>query len=173
MRRFFGALCLGLGLTACAHSAPGSRALSPLPLPPALEREAFAAAFDGLAWRLPLPVPYCVTVERDGKTSDPDASYLASLGTKRALLPHRTCPPTYQSMVRAVDSVGRPTGPQRPPGYIDPYELTVARPVLVTSDRAAVRIHAWQGTHFWLIYCDVYLPGHRSASCGAVEEGVS
>lgn len=173
MRRFFGALCLGIGLVACAQRAPRSRTLSPQPLPPALERQAFAAAFDGLAWRLSLPVPYCVTIERGGKTSDPDSSYLASLGTKRALLPHRICPPTYGSMVQVVDSLGRPTGPQRPRGYIDPYELTVARPVLVTPDRAAVRIHAWQGTSFWLIYCDVYLPGYRLASCGAVEEGVS
>jgi hypothetical protein len=167
------ALCLGLGLTACAQQVSGSPALSPQPLPPALEREALAAAFDGLAWRLSLPVPYCVIIERGGKRSEPDSSYLASLGTTRALLPHRTCPPTYGSMVQTVDSLGRPTGPQRPPGYIDPYELTVARPVLVTSDRAAVRIHVWQGTRFWLIYCDVYLPGHRSVSCGAVEEGVS
>jgi hypothetical protein len=173
MPRFLHALWLGLGLTACAQRAPGSRALSPQPLPPALEREALAAALDGLAWRLPLPVPYCVTIERRGKTSEPDSIYLASLGTKRSLLPHRTCPPTYGSMIRAVDSLGRPVGPQRPSGYIDPYDLTVAQPALVTLNRAAVRIHAWQGTRFWLIYCDVYLPGHRSASCGMVEEGVS
>jgi hypothetical protein len=166
-------LCLGLGLTACAQRPPASRALAPQPLPPALEREAFAAAFDGLAWRLSLPVPYCVIIERGGQRSEPDSSYLASLGTTRALLPQRTCPPTYGSMVQTVDSLGRPSGPQRPLGYIDPYELTVAPPVLVASDRAAVRIVASQGTHAWLIYCDVYLPGPRSASCGAVEEGVS
>lgn len=60
-------------------------------------------------------------------------------------------------MVQAVDPLGRPTGPQRPPGYIDPYELTVAQPVLVASDRAAVRIQAWQGTRSWLIYCEIYI----------------
>ena len=75
-------------------------------------------------------------------------------------------------MVRVVDSLGHPVGAKPPPGYIDPYHLTIAGPVLVTPELAAVRVQASQGTRFWLIYCDVYLPDHQ-ATCGAVEEGVS
>jgi hypothetical protein len=165
--------CLIFSLGACAQQTSGSRDLSPHPLPSTLERQALGTAFDALGWRLSLPVPYCVLIDRGGKTSEPDSTYLAGLGTQRALLPHRACPRTYGSMIRAVDSLGRPLGPQRPSGYIDPYQLTVAAPVLVTPDRAAVRIDAWQGAHFWLIYCDVYLLGERSASCGTVMEGDS
>jgi hypothetical protein len=172
MLRLF--LILGLlDLAACAHQGSRAQVPSPQPLPPALERTALAAALDGLTWRLPLPVPFCVTLERDGKRSEPDSSWLVSLGSQRTLLPHRACPKTYGSMVRTVDSLGRPVDPQPPGGYIDPYKLTVVGPVAVASDRAAVRILASQGTRFWLIYCDVPLPARRFASCGAVEEGVS
>jgi hypothetical protein len=44
----------------------------------------------------------------------------------------------------------------------------------VSSEQAAVRVHAWQGTQFWVIYCDVYLPRPRiEAACGAIQHGVS
>lgn len=174
MRRLFPILWLAIDLTACRQqgSAPSST-LSPQSLPSALQRRVLGAALEGLAWPLSMPVPYCVSIDRDGKVTEPDSTYLASLGAKRTLLPHQACPPTYGSMVRVVDSLGRSVGPQRPSGYIDPYQLTVAGPVLVTSDRAVVRIQAWQGTRFWLFYCEVYLPGEPFASCGAVQEGHS
>ncbi len=160
--------CLA-SMAGCASRSVGAAA----PLSPLQERATLAAALDGLAWRLPLPVPYCVTLERDGHRSEPDASWLAALGTRHALLPQRRCPHTYGSMVRLVDSLGRAVGPQRPAGYIDPYQLTVATPTRILPDRAAVRVQAWQGTQFWVIYCEVYLGTAPLASCGTVEEGVS
>ena len=50
---------------------------------------------------------------------------------------------------------------------------------MVTSRQAAVRIHAWQGTHFWVIYCDVFVAEGGSVAdggaawCGVVAEGYS
>jgi hypothetical protein len=145
----------------------------PKALPTELEHRVLGAAFSDLTRKLPLPVPYCVLIERAGKAGEADSTDLASLDVARVLLPHESCPPTYGSMVRYVDSLGRPTGPQRPPGYIDPYQLTVAAPVLVTPDRAAVRIHAWQGAHFWVFYCDVAVAEAPFAACGPVMEGDS
>jgi hypothetical protein len=175
MRRFFEVLWLPLaGLAACTQRGSSARAVSPQPLPPALEREVLGAALDGLARPLSLDAPYCITLERNGKTTEPDSRWLASLETQREVVPRRACPPTYGSMIQVVDSLGRPVGPHRPSGYIDPYQLTVAGPVAVSSEQAAVRVHAWQGTRFWVIYCDVYLPKPRTtAECGAIQKGVS
>jgi hypothetical protein len=165
----FGAVLSVLGISGCASRSIGAvTALTPIQ-----EREMIAAALAGLPWRLRLTAPYCVVIERDGKWSEPDSAWLASLDTARALLPRRACPRTYASMVRLVDSLGNPIGPQRPPGYVDPYQLTVTAPVRVDPERAAVRVLAWQGTQFWLIYCEVYLVGGRAGSCGTLEEGVS
>lgn len=158
-----------IGIGGCTtRSARALTALSPIQ-----ERVVIAAALAGVRGRLPLPAPYCVVFQRDGKRSEPDSAWLASLDTARALLPRRACPRTYASMVRLVDSLGNPIGPQRPLGYVDPYQLTVTAPVRVDPERAAVRVLAWQGTQFWLIYCEVYLVGGRAGSCGTLEEGVS
>src|SRR6476469_8901743 len=82
-------------------------------VPPLQEQATIGAALDGLAWVLALPVPYCLTVERNGHRSEPDSSWLAGLDAHHPVLPQGACPPTYGSMVRAVDSLGRPVDPER------------------------------------------------------------
>jgi hypothetical protein len=164
---------MAFGLGACGAQAPDVPEVRPQSLPVELEQRVLSAAFSDLGRKLPLPVPYCVVIERARNIAAPDSTYLAGIRTQRQLLPRSACPPTYGSMVRYVDSAGQPIGPQRPPGYIDPYDLTVAAPVPVTPRLAAVRIHAWQGPHFWVIYCDVAVAEGGFARCGVVREGDS
>jgi hypothetical protein len=56
------------------------------------------------------------------------------------------CPRTYDLMYVMVDSTGRNITPERPPGYIDPYDVVVDRYQLLGSDSASLVATAHQGT---------------------------
>ncbi len=74
-------------------------------------------------------------------------------------------------MVRAVDSAGRDTGPQRPSGYVDPYQVALSLAVPIIRDLIAVRIDASQGMEVWVINCEAVPRPPVCASCGVTLKG--
>lgn len=148
------------------------RGVEPLTLEERVIAAAIAAAGE-IPAPLRLPVPYCVSF-RDTITEDEiRAPDLARLPVSRQLVVRSECPPTYASMIRVVDSLGRSLGPERPAGYVDPYHLTIWRPVRVTHRLLLVRIEATQGTRGWLLYCEISVPDLEHASCGTASEWIS
>jgi hypothetical protein len=56
------------------------------------------------------------------------------------------CPPTYETSVVLVDTLGRSLNPVRPPGYVDPYKLNVRDEAIVAGDSVVVMPAVSQGT---------------------------
>jgi hypothetical protein len=71
-------------------------------------------------------VTLCVSIRRDAVSAPADVETLRGLlrPGRRAVAP-RDCPRTYSSMVNVVDSLGNPMNPA-PPGWVDPYSLSVS-----------------------------------------------
>jgi hypothetical protein len=61
------------------------------------------------------------------------------------------CPPTYQSQILQVDSLGRPI--KRPPGAIDPVWIDVSPAETWTSDYYVVHGRVGRGTMFTIYKC--------------------
>jgi hypothetical protein len=160
-------------LTSCGTRGAPEYVVNPRLLPPALEDAVLRSALQGLEWHLNLPTPYCLSFQPSGARTEPDAAWLARLHLKHQVLPDRDCPPTYSSMIRVVDSLGRDVGQTRPAGYIDPYHITITPPVAITEDRAVVRLEAEQGTRGWLLYCEVLMAAPHPATCGPTSHWVS
>lgn len=85
-------------------------------------------------------VTVCLTINRGTQEDAADAKTLAALTTtgRRAVIP-RDCPYTYVRMV--YDPKRRP-----PPGYIDPYIMTVNRVAAWNADVLVIQIDVEQGT---------------------------
>jgi hypothetical protein len=165
---------LGFLLVASCSGARRSEYVGlPTPLPPALEEAVLGSALQGLEWHLNLPAPYCLIFEGPNKRVEPDSQWLARLNLRHQVLPRRACPPTYSSMIRLVDSLGRDVGATRPAGYIDPYHIEITPPVAITRDRAVVRFQANHGTRGWLFYCEVVIAAPHTATCGPTSQWVS
>jgi hypothetical protein len=147
--------------------------VTPDRLPRALADPIIESALRGIEWDLNMPAPYCLSLQSGDSRTEPDDAWLSRLTLKHQVLTERACPPTYGSMVRAVDSLGRDVGPDRPPGYIDPYHVEVTPPVAITEERAVVRLQATQGALGWLLYCEVAIAAPRTATCGATAHWVS
>ncbi len=159
----------------CAHVSPQppfGAGLEPL----TFEERVLASAIEAtktMPGPLHLPAPFCVSFH-DTLHDDPvPGPELSRLPVSAHLVPWEQCPPTYASMVRVVDSLGHSLQPERPQGYIDPYRLRIWRPVRVTAQMLAVRIDASQGTHGWLLYCEVLRAEPRRADCGVLRTWVN
>ena len=159
---------------ACAPSQPGKSSPSPrVILSPEMGREVHVAALRRARFFLTLPTPFCIVLEGDSSRRDADPELLGALNPEARALPMSRCPHTYGSFVVAVDAAGHPTGPERPSGYIDPYLLEVSRPLSVTPQLVAVRIHSTHGAHFQILYCEAVPERPVYASCGVTMEGDS
>src|SRR3954463_7248222 len=156
-----------LMLTDCGARSASQYVAKPRPLPAALNDAIVGSALQGIEWHLNLPAPYCLSFQAaGGGRTEPDNPQLAGLALKHQVLPDRACPPTYSSMIRVVDSLGRDVGRTRPAGYIDPYHLAITPPVAISEERAVVRVEASQGTRGWLLYCEVLIAAPHTATCG-------
>jgi hypothetical protein len=172
--RDFGVPFASLLVVACAsHSRESDGSRPARELMPETAREVHAAALRSARFYLNLPAPFCIALERGDQRHDPDDRLLSAVSLDTPAVPMSRCPPTYGSMVRFVDSAGRPIGPQRPPGYLDPYRLALSPVVPIVRNLVAVRIDASQGTQLWLIYCEAVPAAPVHASCGVAWEGVS
>jgi hypothetical protein len=81
----------------------------------------------------------CVGIMQDGIEVPADSETLRRLeAPQRRAVAKRDCPPSYARMWAMVDSLGRVVDP-RPPGWIDPYHLTVRR--IEPWSRVSVLIH--------------------------------
>jgi hypothetical protein len=160
-------------LTSCGARAKPDSMRQPTPLAPSLADTVLESALRGLEWHLNLPAPYCLLFEVGDTWREPDTAFLGRLTLEHPVLPHRACPRTYGSMVRAVDSLGRDIGPKRPAGYVDPYHIRITPPVALNEKRAVVRLEASQGTRGWLFYCEVAVAEPTRATCGPTVEWVS
>ena len=73
------------------------------------------------------PATLCVSLMRDSVEAPPDAEAIRRLETSgRRVVAKRACPASYDSMITLLDSLGRVVD-RRPPGYLDPYHLSVRR----------------------------------------------
>jgi TonB family protein len=91
------------------------------------------------------PRALCLVWERAADQREPPAALIAYLrdhGTPR--LPRSRCPPTYESMILRLDSLGRPVG--RPPGTVDPQVLSISELRPWTNDLFVFRYSVWVGT---------------------------
>jgi hypothetical protein len=159
---------------ACAPTRAGTGSLSPgSVLSQEIERAVHVSVLKSVRFFLNLPTPFCVVLERASDRRDPEPELLRALDGHPAAVPMSRCPPTYGSWVITVDSAGRPLGPERPPGYIDPYLLGVSAAVPIVRDLVAVRIDASQGTRFWILYCEAVPKPPIQASCGVTMQGNS
>jgi hypothetical protein len=165
---------LGLLLfTSCSARGNTGYVGRPTRLSTALEQAVVGSALQGLEWHLNMPAPYCLVFHGPNGRAEPDFEWLGRLILKHQVLPQRACPPTYGSMVRAVDSLGRDVGPARPVGYVDPYHVEITPPVAITRELTVVRFEATQGTRGWLLYCEVVLAAPHTATCGPTSQWVS
>jgi TonB family protein len=82
----------------------------------------------------------CVSLMRDGVEAPADAEATRRLEAPgQRVVAKRDCPPSYDRMIVSSDSLGRVVDP-RPPGYVDPYHLSVRR--VEPWSRVLVLIHA-------------------------------
>ena len=170
--RFHGVIGLCLVLNACAPASTGGGSPSTAStLSPEVERSVHVAALTSARFFLNLPTPFCIALERGSTRRDPEPELLRALALQPPAVPMSHCPPTYGSWV--VDSGGRPHGPERPPGYVDPYLLNVSPAVPTVRDLVTVRIDASQGTRFWILYCEAVPRPPFHASCGITIQGNS
>ena len=172
--RYHGVIGLFVIFNACAPTRAGRGSPSPAPtLSPEVERAVHVAALKSAQFFLNLPTPFCIVLERGSARRDPEPELLRALAMQPPAVPMNQCPPTYGSWVITVDSAGRPLGPERPPGYIDPYLLGVSPAVPIVRDLVTVRIDASQGTRFWILYCEAVPKAPVHASCGVTMQGSS
>lgn len=151
---------LSAAFLACAHPGRGeiasTTARPPLTMPADQVRVVAAVINAVIASLPPDTTTVCVTLAGPPGAYwySPNATLLAAIdrGRRRVVGPG-DCPPTYESMAVLVDSAGRPRSPVRPPGYIDPYDLTVPEQLVVRPDSDVVRIELRQGTRNTYYHC--------------------
>ena len=144
---------LSLALIGCASSRGaemGANAARPPLVLQADQLDVAAAAISAVIAALPSePTAVCVTL----RGPSPATWYTPSTALRDAvarggnrIVGPNECPPTYQTMFVMVDSAGRPLRRERPPGYVDPYDLIVREPIVVGADSTVVLIDVSQGT---------------------------
>jgi hypothetical protein len=155
---------LSLGIIGCASSRSaemGANSARPLIVLQADQLDVAAAAITAVIASLPSEPTTTVCVTLSGP---PPASWYTpstalrdavARGSRRIVGPNE-CPPTYQTMFVMVDSAGRPQRRERPPGYVDPYDLIVREPVVVGADSTVVMIDVQQGTRNHYYRCVSY-----------------
>ena len=137
------------GPAACAHKGVDR-------LTPAHREIILGAVLASLDRSLPSNAPICLAVARDNDWADADTTASWTRSARRRVIPRTQCPPTYQTMVQVVDSAGRPILSERPPGYIDPYYVTLWGPVRLARDLYVVRYRHSQGAGGVLGLCEIH-----------------
>ena len=127
-----------------------------------VELALMGAAIDSLARDVESAGTLCIQFlgGPDGPT-EPPAEFLAALTTARRVVTMPDCPPTYERMIARVDSLGRSLEPRRPPGYVDPVQLSVGRPQFDRPGYAFLYARRIQGTSGQDHLCVVQAYGSR------------
>lgn len=135
-----------LGLACVRSTAPRGSGHITARLAP-MEAEMLGATLDTLSRLMRDSSSLCVTILGGPAGPEaPSATFLRSLRVRRTVVPMDRCPPTYAQMIRVVDSLGRPVGPARPAGYVDPYQIEVGRPQFASYGYAWIYARQLQGT---------------------------
>ena len=152
---------------ACGHpSADG--------LAPAHQETILGAVLSSLDRSVIPNVPFCVSIAHDGERSEVDTTASWTRSTRRRVTSRSQCPPTYETMVLVVDSVGRPVPSQRPPGYVDPYYVTLWGPARLARGLYVVRYEQRQGTAGVLGLCEISTSSNSThATCTVTSHFVS
>jgi hypothetical protein len=166
---------LTVAAVSCAVQ-PGHRA-APLKTAPVklsrIEQAMIGAAVDNVAARWSDSTELCLTVMGGPEGSHPAGDdLLAQLRTRQRAVAGNQCPPTYTSMVRQVDSAGRPTHPPRPAGYVDPYRILVSRPQFEHKKYAWIYLRQLQGTRGRAYICVAQAYERLIASCSAIDSWI-
>jgi hypothetical protein len=107
-----------------------------------IEQAMIAAAVDTVAAQWRDSTALCLTVMGGPEGARPAAdNLLGQLRTRQRAVAGNRCPPTYRTMT----SASRPTDPP-PPGYVDPYRVTVSRPQFEHEGYAWIHVRQLQGT---------------------------
>jgi hypothetical protein len=113
-----------------------------------------AAAIDSVAAGWPDSTALCLRVFGGPAGAElPPDSLLQAIRTRQQPVSVVACPRTYASMILHTDSLGRPI--LGPPGYIDPYVLTVGRPQFESDSYGWVYVRQLQGTAGRAYLCTV------------------
>ena len=148
--RILGALGVASLGPACARPALQERnaaaAVGVAKLAP-MEVAMLSATLDTLVRRMRDSSSLCVSILGGPEGPEvPSADFLGSLRIQRSVVAMDRCPPTYTQMIVVVDSQGRPVGPARPAGYVDPYRLEIGRPQFASYGYGWVYARQLQGT---------------------------
>jgi hypothetical protein len=139
-----------------------------------VERQMLAAAIDTVV-AMQDSTALCLTMMGGPEgPRPPSRALLGSLQSRRLVVAQADCPVTYESMITPIDSQGRPNRPERPTGYVDPYQLSVARPQFEGVGYAWVHIRQLQGTRGRAFLCTTQsLSGRVWANCRSVDSWTS
>lgn len=167
---------LALAAVACAPRAPtvaaGTSRARVAALSP-IEQQLIAAAVDSIAARWPDSTALCLGVLGGPAGPElPSDDLLHALRTRQQPVSIAGCPRTYASMITHVDSLGRVVD-LRPPGYVDPYALTVGRPQFARDSYGWVHARELQGTAGRAYLCTVqYYRAQARAFCETVRQWI-
>ena len=164
-------------LMACATRGPVSRSTArqrPLASLAPLETQLISVAVDSIAARWADSTALCLEIL--GGPAGPEAppeALLRALRTRQRPVAAAACPPTYASMIAEVDSRGRVVD-RRPPGYVDPYVLSVGRPQFAQESYGWIHVREAHGTAGRAYLCTVQqVQGRSWAWCEVVSSWVS
>ena len=136
-----------LGLACARSTSPRDSVPARIAQLASMEAEMLGATLDTLARLMRDSSSLCVTIlGGPAGPQAPSAAFLQSLRVRRTVVPMERCPATYTQMIMVVDSVGRPVGPARPAGYVDPYKIEIGRPQFASYGYAWIYARQLQGT---------------------------
>jgi len=132
----------------------------------AVEQQLIAAAVDSIAAAWPDSTALCLGILGGPAGPElPTDGLLEALRTRQRPVSVAACPRTYASMIAQVDSLGRVVD-LRPPGYVDPYVLTVGRPQFASDSYGWIHARELRGTVGRAYLCTVqYVRGRAWAHC--------
>ena len=143
-------------------------------LTPAQHDAILGAVLSSLDRSLITNAPICLAIARESAWVDADTTASWTRSSRRRVTTRTQCPPTYETMVLVVDSAGQPIPSQRPPGYVDPYYVTVWGPARLARDLYVVRYQQSQGTGGVFGLCEVIeSPSGVRAACSITAHFVS
>jgi len=171
---FVAVSALGALSIACAGRAPsGAPPVSQVVATfSPIERAVLGAAIDSIAAGWKDSTALCLRVLGGPAGWElPPRDLLEALHTRHQPLSVAACPRTYASMVLRTDSLGHPI--LAPPGYVDPYILTVGRPQFESDSYGWVHARELQGTAGRDYLCTIqYVRGRAWANCATLTRWV-
>ena len=139
----------------------------PLGLSP-IELAMIAAVVDSVAAQWSDSTALCLTVMGGPEGPRPAGDdLLAQLRTRQRVVAGNRCPPTYTTMI----SASRPTDPS-PPGYVDPYRVTVSRPQFEHEGYAWIHVRQLQGTRGRAYMCVAQSYERLFAACRVIDSWI-